>query len=102
MSRKPANNEPGLAARFGLIAIRAYQLTLSPLRPNTCRFEPSCSAYGMEAIREHGLVKGSGLTLWRILRCNPWNAGGHDPVPPRDRARRSQRRDAPRADKPIQ
>ena len=55
-----------LAARFGLIAIRAYQLTLSPLRPNTCRFEPSCSAYGMEAIREHGLLKGSGLTLWRI------------------------------------
>lgn len=70
-----------IAARIGMIAIRGYQLFFSALWPNTCRFEPSCSAYGMEALRRHGLFKGTGLTLWRVLRCNPWNAGGYDPVP---------------------
>jgi putative membrane protein insertion efficiency factor len=65
-----------------LALIRLYQLTLSRMMPaNTCRFYPSCSRYGFEAIRKHGAVKGSLLATWRVLRCNPFNPGGFDPVP---------------------
>lgn len=62
--------------------IRLYQLTLSRLLPpGTCRFYPSCSRYGFEAIQKHGAVRGSLLAAWRVLRCNPFNPGGYDPVP---------------------
>ena len=62
--------------------IRLYQLTLSRLLPpGTCRFYPSCSRYGFEAIQKHGAVRGSLLATWRVLRCNPFNPGGYDPVP---------------------
>jgi hypothetical protein len=65
-----------------LILIRAYQMTFSRLMPqNTCRFYPSCSHYGYQAIYKHGVIKGSVLAAWRILRCNPFNAGGYDPIP---------------------
>jgi putative membrane protein insertion efficiency factor len=65
-----------------LALIRLYQLTLSRLMPpNTCRFYPSCSRYGFEAIRKHGAIKGSLMAGWRVLRCNPFNPGGYDPVP---------------------
>lgn len=60
--------------------IRVYQCCASPLLPPSCRFEPSCSQYGIEALREHGLLKGSLLTGWRLLRCNPFNGGGYNPV----------------------
>ncbi|HZP53992.1 membrane protein insertion efficiency factor YidD [Actinocrinis sp.] len=63
--------------------IRLYQLTISRMLGPVCRYYPSCSHYGYEAIAVHGSVKGSILTAWRILRCNPWSAGGVDPVPPR-------------------
>ncbi|WP_030270117.1 membrane protein insertion efficiency factor YidD [Streptomyces sp. NRRL B-24484] len=63
--------------------IRLYQWTISPLLGPVCRYYPSCSHYGYEAVRTHGAVKGSGLTAWRILRCNPWSPGGVDHVPPR-------------------
>lgn len=62
--------------------IRAYQIGISPLFPPTCRFYPTCSEYALEAVKIHGALKGSGMALWRICRCNPWNAGGLDPVPP--------------------
>jgi putative membrane protein insertion efficiency factor len=65
--------------------IRVYQWTVSPLLGPVCRYYPSCSRYGHEAIRVHGAVKGTGLTVWRILRCNPWSPGGVDHVPPRRR-----------------
>jgi hypothetical protein len=62
--------------------IRLYQLSVSPTLPaNTCRFHPTCSRYGYEAIRRYGAVKGSLMAGWRLLRCNPFNAGGYDPVP---------------------
>lgn len=61
--------------------IRGYQVAVSPLLPPSCRFHPSCSAYGLGAIRTHGAVKGLVLTVWRLGRCNPWNGGGVDPVP---------------------
>lgn len=61
--------------------IRAYQLIISPMLPRSCRFEPSCSHYGFEAIQKHGVIKGVGLAFWRVCRCNPWGKGGYDPVP---------------------
>lgn len=65
-----------------LIAIlKLYRYALSPLLGSNCRFHPSCSAYAIEALRKHGLLAGLKLTIWRLLRCNPWCAGGHDPVP---------------------
>lgn len=63
--------------------IRLYQLTVSKMIGPVCRYYPSCSHYGYEAISVHGAAKGTVLTAWRILRCNPWSAGGVDPVPPR-------------------
>lgn len=70
-----------------IAAIRGYQLAISPLLPPSCRFHPSCSAYGLESIRVHGAVKGVILGAWRVVRCNPWNDGGVDPVPARGRWR---------------
>ena len=65
-------------------AVRGYQLTLRGVIGANCRFEPSCSHYALEALGRHGAARGSRLTVWRVLRCNPWCAGGHDPVPPCD------------------
>ena len=62
-------------------AIRLYRKTLSPFIGQQCRFEPSCSHYGEDAIEKHGALRGSLLTVWRILRCGPWSKGGYDPVP---------------------
>jgi len=62
--------------------LRAYQLVLSPLTPQSCRFYPSCSAYAVEALTTHGALRGSWLAGRRLLRCHPWNPGGLDPVPP--------------------
>ena len=65
-----------------LALIRLYQVLVSPgLAQNTCRFYPSCSHYGYQAIYKYGAVKGSFMAVWRILRCNPFNPGGFDPVP---------------------
>jgi uncharacterized protein len=65
-----------------LAIIRTYQFTLARLLPpNTCRFYPSCSHYGYQAIYKHGVIKGLFLATWRLLRCNPFNEGGFDPVP---------------------
>ncbi len=58
-----------------------YQWTLRPFIGAHCRFEPTCSAYAMEALRRHGAANGAVLTTWRVLRCNPWCDGGVDPVP---------------------
>jgi putative membrane protein insertion efficiency factor len=74
---------PGYWLRLPLLAlIRLYQMTISRGLPEgTCRFYPSCSHYGYLAIYKHGAVKGAGLAVWRVLRCNPFNPGGYDPVP---------------------
>ena len=61
--------------------IRFYQRYISPLKPPTWRFTPTCSTYAIEAIRKHGPFKGFALAVWRILRCNPWGGSGYDPVP---------------------
>ena len=64
-----------------ILPIRFYRKFLSPLKPPTCRFTPTCSQYAIEAIRKHGPFKGLALAVWRILRCNPWGGSGYDPVP---------------------
>jgi len=61
--------------------VKAYRLLLSPWLGNACRFEPSCSAYSLQALAQHGAISGSTLTIYRLLRCQPWCQGGHDPVP---------------------
>ncbi len=63
-------------------AVRVYQLTLRGVIGAHCRYEPSCSHYAIEALHTHGALRGSGLAVRRILRCNPWTPGGFDPVPP--------------------
>jgi putative membrane protein insertion efficiency factor len=71
---------------LALGCIRLYQVTVSRVLPPSCRFVPSCSEYGYEAIQRYGVIRGGGLAIWRILRCNPWGGHGYDPVP--DLARR--------------
>ena len=61
--------------------VRFYQVAISPLKPPTCRFSPTCSTYAIEALRKYGLLKGGALALKRIMRCHPWGGKGYDPVP---------------------
>ena len=61
--------------------VKTYRLLLSPWLGGTCRFEPTCSAYSLQALEQHGAVAGSALTVYRLVRCQPWCQGGHDPVP---------------------
>ena len=68
-----------------LSLIRFYRRSISPLFPPSCRFVPTCSEYAMEALAVHGAVKGLILSVWRILRCNPFCRGGYDPVPEKGR-----------------
>ena len=75
--------------------IRAYQLLLSPLLGQRCKYHPSCSAYAVEAISRFGILRGVVLAAWRLLRCNPWSVGGIDPVD-RQRLFRPPERPTPR------
>ncbi len=69
--------------RLLILLVKGYRLLLSPWLGQSCRFEPTCSAYALEALDRHGAAVGSYLTLKRIARCQPWCQGGHDPVPPK-------------------
>ncbi|MEM6988755.1 MAG: membrane protein insertion efficiency factor YidD [Pseudomonadota bacterium] len=72
--------------RILTLIIRFYQLCLSPYFPASCRYHPTCSAYAIEAIEQHGALRGGWLAVCRIVRCNPWSLGGHDPVPPKSKS----------------
>ncbi|MCC7477697.1 membrane protein insertion efficiency factor YidD [bacterium] len=63
-----------------IAALLFYRRWISPLAPPSCRFTPTCSRYGVDALRRYGALKGSWLALWRVLRCNPWTKGGYDPL----------------------
>ncbi|MBS1898793.1 membrane protein insertion efficiency factor YidD [uncultured Microbacterium sp.] len=67
--------------------LTAYRAVVSPLYGDVCAYYPSCSAYAVGAVQQHGAVKGAGLSAWRILRCNPWSHGGVDDVPPHKKFR---------------
>ena len=64
-----------------IFPIKLYQWCISPFLPNACRYTPTCSQYGIEAIKKYGIFKGGWLLLKRLLRCNPWGGSGYDPVP---------------------
>ena len=64
-----------------IIPVRIYQLTIAPWLPNVCRYEPTCSHYMLEAVRKHGVFKGTWTGLKRLFRCAPWGGHGFDPVP---------------------
>ena len=74
-----------MMARLLMALVRAYRFFLSPWLGSACRFEPTCSLYALEALRQHGALTGSRLSASRLLRCHPWCAGGHDPVPAQPR-----------------
>ena len=69
-----------LARRAAVAPILAYQRLVSPLLGRRCKYEPTCSRYAVEAIRELGVARGLVLAAWRLLRCNPWSHGGYDPI----------------------
>ena len=75
-----------------LSLIRFYRRSISPLFPPSCRFVPTCSEYAMQALATHGLLKGLLLTVWRLLRCQPFARFGYDPVPPKGRWASPERR----------
>ena len=64
-----------------VLLVRFYQIAISPLKPPTCRFTPTCSSYALEALKRHGLFKGGMLAIRGIMRCHPWGGSGYDPVP---------------------
>ena len=64
--------------------LKVYRAVISPLYGDVCKFHPTCSAYSLDAIRAHGSIKGTWLTLRRLVRCHPWSLGGYDPVPAAD------------------
>jgi len=81
MSTRYSAPSPGLTARVAIVLVRFYQRFLSCLKPPTCRFYPTYSEYGLQAITNCGLIRGGLLAAWRLLRCNPLSSGGYDPGP---------------------
>ena len=76
-----------MTARGAALAmLRFYKRFVSPLLPAACRFYPTCSEYATQAVETHGLLKGTGMSLWRLARCQPFSKGGYDPVPPLSKA----------------
>ncbi len=75
-----------MISRVLIVLLRGVRLAVTPfaattsITPRVCKYEPTCSHYAEQAIRVHGPVKGLGLAVWRVLRCNPWSRGGYDPV----------------------
>ena len=89
--------------RYLLIGfLRVYRLVISPLYGQVCRYHPSCSAYALDAVRDHGSIRGVWLAVRRLGRCHPWAAGGYDPVPPRSETTESSRSRAGSSPSPQQ
>lgn len=87
MARRATPRSCGEGERLrylGIGLVYVWRYTFGLLVPSgTCKYHPSCSQYALDAFRERGLIVGVGLTVWRLLRCNPWSHGGVDPVPPK-------------------
>ncbi len=79
MKRLAQRVRAGLTALF-LLPLLAYRRLISPALPRRCKYEPTCSAYAEDAVRELGILRGSVVAAWRVIRCNPWSHGGYDPV----------------------
>lgn len=80
-ARQIANRLSHAAAWTMVQPIVFYQRFITPYTPPSCRFQPTCSEYARQAILKHGVLRGTALAVWRILRCNPWGGSGYDPVP---------------------
>jgi len=80
--RNPAEGRPSAGARLLMVLIGGYRRFISPMTGPHCRFVPSCSAYALDAVLEHGALRGSWLAVRRVVRCHPFHPGGLDPVPP--------------------
>jgi uncharacterized protein len=70
-----------LPGKLVMLVFTIYQRVISPILPNACRYNPTCSEYGIEAVKKYGALKGSWLAIKRIFRCHPWGGHGYDPVP---------------------
>jgi uncharacterized protein len=81
--RAAVRRSGGPAARAAVFLIQLYRNTVSPLRLPSCRFSPTCSEYAVDALTEHGLIRGTWLAAVRLAKCGPWHLGGWDPVPER-------------------
>ena len=68
-----------------VLLIKGYQILISPLLPSTCRYDPTCSHYAIDALKTHGFLKGTLLAIKRIVSCHPWGGSGYDPVPEKDK-----------------
>ena len=77
---RPPSAVAALLRRVAVAPIVAYQRLISPALPRRCKYEPTCSAYAVQAVQEYGILRGLALAGWRLLRCNPWSHGGFDPV----------------------
>ena len=80
-----------MLARILIGLVRFYQAAISPWLPAACRYTPTCSAFAIDALREHGALRGSWLAARRVGRCHPWGGFGYDPVPPRTDSARNER-----------
>ena len=76
--------------------VKLYRKFISPIKPNCCRFTPTCSAYALEAFQKRGFFVGFGLTVWRILRCNPFGKWGYDPLPEKKSRKNTQHKKIPK------
>ena len=74
-----------MTSRLIIWTVRGYQVMISRYTPPSCRYNPTCSHYSIEALKIHGILKGFLLSCYRILRCNPWGGHGYDPVPPKEK-----------------
>jgi len=72
-----------------VLLVRFYQIAISPYTPSSCRYQPTCSHYTVEALKVHGLFKGGWLSIKRITSCHPWGGSGYDPVPPKEKKEKS-------------
>jgi putative membrane protein insertion efficiency factor len=90
MNSQSNNLHMNLPARAAVGLVRFYQRFLSTMKPPTCRFYPTCSEYGLQAIAHRGVLRGGILAAWRVLRCNPFSAGGYDPGPWTEEAERAE------------
>ncbi|OBA59800.1 membrane protein insertion efficiency factor YidD [Mycobacterium sp. 1100029.7] len=91
MRRVDVSGAGRIAVRALVFVIQLYRHMVSPLRPPTCRFMPTCSQYAVEALTEFGLIRGSWLAIVRLAKCGPWHRGGWDPIPEHSREHRSRR-----------
>ncbi|WP_191249789.1 membrane protein insertion efficiency factor YidD [Kordiimonas sediminis] len=90
MTDSQQQNPPSILAKLLIGLFKLYRFGISPYLGPRCRYQPTCSAYGIEAVRVHGGLKGGWMAITRVLRCHPWGGYGYDPVPTKDEIRKTK------------